>query len=279
MRHFYWVDLQAVQVNHIDVALQSGRDPPAVAQPNQRGGAGGVTLHQHLDRQLGFIKMLNKDLPYEPVKDFTPVALIGSVPVAIFINPASGILSIQDLVAAAKAKPGQLSYSSSTGLLSLTHLAGELFCQRADVKMIHVPYSGAQAQYFADLIGGRLQAAITGLTSGLALAREGKIKLIGIASRERSKLAPDAPAVGEIFANFDVPAWFAFAVAAGTPANIVQKLETATLAALRDPATRAQFGAVGVDLGPFLDSSGLAAKIAIDNQMWEKTFRSAGLMK
>lgn len=223
--------------------------------------------------------MLNKDLPYEPVKDFTPVALIGSVPVAIFINPASGILSIQDLVAAAKAKPGQLSYSSSTGLLSLTHLAGELFCQRADVKMIHVPYSGAQAQYFADLIGGRLQAAITGLTSGLALAREGKIKLIGIASRERSKLAPDAPAVGEIFPNFDVPAWFAFAVAAGTPANIVQKLETATLAALRDPATRAQFGAVGVDLGPFLDSSGLAAKIAIDNQMWEKTFRSAGLMK
>ena len=87
------------------------------------------------------------------------------------------------------------------------------------------------------------------------------------------------PAVGEVFAGFDVPAWFGLAVAAGTPANIVQKLESAALAALRDPSTRTQLAAIGVDLGPILSADAFSTKIVADNQMWEKTFKGAGLMK
>lgn len=243
-----------------------------------KGPKDGYMIFIGTSSTLGFMKMLNNDLSYEPVKDFTPISLVGSVPIGIFTNGASGIKSVQDLVAAAKAKPGELSYGSS-GLNSLTHLAGELFCQRAGIQMIHVPYTGAQQGYWGDVLGGRLTATMQGVTGGLAMAKEGKLNLIAVASRERSKLLPDVPAVGEVYPGFDVPAWFGLAVAVGTPVNVVQKLEAAALAALRDPATRTQFAAVGVDIDPILSANAFASKIVADNQMWEKTFKSAGLMK
>ena len=243
-----------------------------------KGPKDGYMMFIGTSSTLGFMKMLNNDLSYEPVKDFTPISMVGSVPIGIFTNGASGIKSIQDLVAAAKAKPGELSYGSS-GLQSLTHLAGELLCQRAGIQMIHVPYTGAQQGYWGDVIGGRLTATMQGVTGGLAMAKEGKLNLIAIASRERSKLLPDVPAVGEVYPGFDVPAWFGLAVAAGTPANVVKKLEVAALAALRDPSTRTQLAAIGVDIDPILSANAFASKIVADNQMWEKTFKSAGLMK
>lgn len=268
---------------------------PQLGQPviveHRPGGSGGIAatlvskgpkdgymMFIGTSSTLGFMKMLNPDLPYEPVKDFTPISMVGSVPIGIFTSGNSSIKSVYDLVTAAKAKPGELSYGSS-GLLSLTHLAGELLCQRAGIRMIHVPYTGAQQGYWGDVIGGRLTAAMVGVTGGLALAREGKLNLIAIASRERSRLLPDVPAVGEVYPGFDVPAWFGLAVAAGTPANVVQKLEVAALAALRDPATRTQLAAAGVDIDPILSANAFATKIATDNQMWEKTFKNVGLMK
>ncbi len=243
-----------------------------------KGPKDGYMMFIGTSSTLGFMKMLNKELSYEPVKDFTPITLIGSVPIGIFTSGTSGIKTILDLVAAAKAKPGELSYGSS-GLNSLTHLAGELLCQRAGIQMIHVPYTGAQQAYWSDVMGGRLAATMQGVTGGLALAKEGKLNLIAVAMRERAKLLPDVPAIGEVYPGFDVPAWFGLAVAAGTPANIVQKLEAAAIAAMRDPTTRTQLAAVGVDHGPVLTSEAFATKIATDNQMWEKTFKSAGLMQ
>ena len=243
-----------------------------------KGPKDGYMMFIGTSSTLGFMKMLNKDLAYEPVKDFTPISLVGSVPIGIFTSGTSGIKTVQDLVAAAKAKPGELSYGSS-GLNSLTHLAGELLCQRAGIEMIHVPYTGAQQGYWSDVMGGRLAATMQGVTGGLALAKEGKLNLVAVASRERSRLLPDVPAVGEVFAGFDVPAWFGLAVAAGTPSNVVQKLGSAAMAALRDPTTRTQLAAIGVELGPILSADAFANKISTDNQMWEKTFKSAGLMK
>ena len=264
---------QAVVVEH-----RPGGSGAIGAGVVSKGPKDGYMMFIGTSSTLGYMKMLNKDLSYEPVKDFTPIAMVGSVAIGIFTSPASGIKTVADLVAAAKAKPGELSYGSS-GLQSLTHLAGELLCQRAGIQMIHIPYTGAQQGYWGDVIGGRLTATMQGVTGGLAMAREGKLNLIGIASRERSRLLPDVPAVGEVYPGFDVPAWFGLAVAAGTPANVVQKLEAAALAALRDPATRTQFAAVGVDIDPILSANAFTAKIGADNQMWEKTFRSAGLMK
>lgn len=243
-----------------------------------KGPKDGYMMFIGTSSTLGFMKMLNKELAYEPVKDFTPVSLVGSVPIGVFTSGTSGIRTIQELVAAAKAKPGELSYGSS-GTNSLTHLAGELLCQRAGIEMIHVPYTGAQQGYWSDVMGGRLVTTMQGVTGGLALAKEGKLNLIAVASRERSRLLPDVPAIGEVYSGFDVPAWFGLAVAAGTPANVVQKLESAAMAALRDPSTRTQLAAIGVELGPILTADAFSTKIGTDNQMWEKTFRNAGLMK
>ena len=264
---------QAVVVEH-----RPGGSGAIGASIVAKGPKNGYTMFIGTSSTLGYMKMLNKDLSYEPVTDFIPVAMVGSVPIGIFTNGPSGIKTVPDLVAAAKARPGELSYGSS-GLQSLTHLAGELFCQRAGIQMIHVPYTGAQQGYWGDVMGGRLTATMQGVTGGLAMAKEGKLNLIGIASRERSRLLPDVPAVGEVYPGFDVPAWFGLAVAAGTPADIVQKLESAALAGLRDPSTRTQLAAAGVDLQAILGTNAFSSKIAVDNQMWEKTFKSAGLMK
>lgn len=242
-----------------------------------QGAKDGHTMFIGTSSTLGFLKMVNKELPYDPVADFAPVAMVGSVPVGIFTNPASGINSIEDLVAAAKAKPEQVSYASN-GPLTLTHLAGVLLSQRAGIRMIHVPYVGSSARYWNDLLGGQLQAVIVGAGGGLALAREGKVKLIGVASAERSKLLPQIPALGVVYQGLDVPAWFGLAVAAGTPAAYVQKLEAAALFALRDPATRTGFSNIGVDLDPILGARAFASKISSDNKMWEVTLKAAGLM-
>lgn len=266
---------------------------PRLGQPvvleHRPGGSGAIAANvvTHAPRDgysmffgtsstLGFQKMLNKDLSYDPVRDFTPVALVGSVPVGIFSAPGSGINTIQDLIAMARAKPGQVSYGS-TGLLSLTHLAGELLQHRAGIRMIHVPYTGSQQRYFTDLVGGNIQAAFTGVGGGLALVRDGRLKLLAIASRERSRLLPDVPALGELYPGLDVPAWFGFAVAAGTPAPLVQKLEEATLGALHDPATRPAFAQISVDLDPVMGSRDAIAKIRSENEMWEAVFQAAGL--
>lgn len=242
-----------------------------------QGPKEGYAIYFGTSSSLGYMKMANRELPYEPVSDFSPVAMVGSVPVCLFTNPALGINTIEEFVAAAKAKPGQFSFATN-GPLTLTHLAGEMLSQRAGISMVHVPYAGSAAQYWADMLGGQLQLVIAGASGGLPLARDGRIKLLAVASRERSRLLPDVPALGEVFPGLDVPAWFGLAVAAGTPAPVVRKLEEAALAALREPSTRPAFATIGVELDA-LGSRAFAAKIAADNQMWEKTLKSAGLFK
>lgn len=241
-----------------------------------RGPKDGSAVFFGISSTMGFMKMLNKDLSYDPVKDLAPVVMVGSVPVGIFTTNEHPTL--EAFVAAAKAKPGTFSFAS-TGLQSLAHLGGELLSQRADIRMVHVPYTGSAANYWPDLISGRLQAVFAGVTGGLPLVKDGKMKLVAVASNTRSKLLPDIPAAGETFPGYDIPAWFGFAAAAGTPAPLIQRIEAAALAALREPTTRGQFANIGVDIDPILGTEAFAAKIVADNRSWEKIFRGAGLMQ
>ena len=240
-----------------------------------RGPKDGSQVFFGTSSTMGFMKMLNKDLSYDPIRDLAPVVMVGSVPVGLFT--ANAHPTLEAFVAAARARPGAFSFSS-TGLQSLAHLAGELLAQRAGLKMVHVPYTGSAAKYWTDLIGGELQMAIAGVTGGLPLARDGKLKLVAVASRERSKLFPEVPAAGELYPGYDVPAWFGFAAAAGTPPATIRLLEAAALAALREPATRGQFANIGVDIDPILGTEAFVSRIGTDNAMWEKLFRTAGLL-
>lgn len=260
------------------VEYRPGASGTVAANAVKNAPRDGHTIFFGAGSALGYQKLLEKDLPYDPVKDFTPVAMVGSVPVVIFTTPATGFNSIQDLLAAAKAKPGEISYGS-VGPLTLPHLAAELLQYRAGISMIHAPYAGSSGRYWTDLLGGRLQLVFTGASGGMGLVKDGKLKMLAVASRERSRLLPDVPALGEVFPGLDVPAWFAFSVAAGTPAPIVKRLEEATLAALRDPSTRQAFAQIGVDIDPILGSRESEVKIRADNETWEKVFKAAGLVK
>ncbi len=259
------------------VEYRAGGSGAVAATTVSKGPKDGYMIFFGAGSTLGYQKLLNKDLVYDPVKDFTPIAMVGSVPVVIFTNPATGFNSIQDLLAAAKAKPGQISYGT-VGPLTLPHLGAELLQHYAGISMLHVPYGGNSGRYWTDLIGG-LQLVLTGASGGMELAKDGKVKMLAVASRERSKLLPNVPALGEVFPGLDVPAWFAFSVAAGTPAPIVQRLEEATLGALRDPSTRQAFAQIGIDIDPIMGSRESEAKIRADNEMWEKVFKAAALVK
>lgn len=158
----------------------------------------GYAFHFGTSSSLGYQKMLNKDLAFDPVNDFTPVALVGSVPVGVFVATDGGFNTIQDLIGAARARPGQLSYGS-TGPLGLTHLAGELLQYRAGIRMTHIPYTGAQQRSWTDMIGGSQQLTLAGVGGGMALVKAGQLNLLAVASRKRSKLLPDVPALGELF--------------------------------------------------------------------------------
>lgn len=243
-----------------------------------KGPKDGYTIYFGTSATLGFSKLLNKDLPYDPIADFTPVATVGSVPVGVFVDAGLGINTLQELIAAAKAKPGSIAFGS-TGVGGVSHLAGEMLKARAGIDMLHVPYAGAAARYWSDITGGRIQVVFAGVTGGLPLAKEGRVKLLATATRQRSKLLPDVPAVGEVIPGYDAPAWFGLVVAKGTPQPIVAKLEAAALAALAEPSTRPMFESAGVDMDPVLDAQAFAAKMPRDIEMWKGVLAGSGLLK
>ena len=203
------------------VVNQPGASGQLAAGATARGPKDGYTMYFGASSALGYSKLINKDLPYDPAKDFTPVAMLGTVPVAFFVSASSNIQSLQDLVAAAKANPDKLNYGSP-GVGSSPHVALEMFMGRTGIRMKHVPY-GSNANYWSDLIGGQIQVVTAGITGGLGLTKDGRLRMIATATRERSQTAPDVPAVGEMVAGYDAPAWMGLVVAQGTPESAVAR--------------------------------------------------------
>jgi len=257
------------------VVNQPGAGGTVAAAAAARGAKDGYTIYFGTSSTLGYSKLLNKDQTYDPIKDFTPLALLGSVPVGIFTSASGDIRTLQDLIAQAKAKPGQLNYGSP-GVGTLTHIAVEMIEERAGVDMKHVPYGGS-LNYWNDLVGGQLHAVSGGITGGLPLVRDGRLRLIATATEKRTSIAPDVPAVGELIPGFDVPAWLGIVVAAGTPEPIVAKLEAASLAAFSDPELKAALGKAGIDVTP-MGRTAFTTKMARDLTMWEGTLKRAGLL-
>ncbi len=239
-----------------------------------KGPKDGYNVYFGTSASLGFSKLLTPDLPYDPVTDFTPIAMVGSVPVGIFVNAALNIRSLQELIAYARSKPGELSFASP-GVGSVSHLAAEMLKARAKIDMLHVPYTGAAANYWADVSEGRVQLVFAGVTGGLPQVKGGKVRLLAVATRERSKLLPDVPAVGELISGYDAPAWFGLVVAKGTPPDIVEKLQAAAQWALHDPSTRTIFSTAGVDLDPIIDAKTFGAKIPKDIELWKIALANA----
>jgi len=184
-------------------------------------------------------------LDYDPVRDFAPVMLIGTSPFMLLASPSFEAKSVQDLLGAAKAKPGQINYASY-GNGSINHLAGELFVSLAGIDVTHVPYRGS-APAMTDLIAGRVQYTFDG-PAALGQVKGGKVNLLAVTSRQRWSAFPDVPTVAESgVPGFDVVTWFGLFAPAATPKPIVDLLNVKANAAIRTQAARDGFAQLSLD--------------------------------
>jgi tripartite-type tricarboxylate transporter receptor subunit TctC len=215
-----------------------------------------------------------KSLPYHPVKDFGMVSVVIEYPMTISVAPDSPIKSFPDLIARAKAAPGQISYSSA-GAGSLHHLLGEWMNIEAGTQMLHVPFKGA-APAFTELLGGRIDVLIETATFAFPMIRQGRLRPLALSSAGRYPLMPDVPTVGETLKAVQFSSWLGLAVAPGTPRPIVDLLNRDLRAILAEPETRerfAGFGGVPASSSP----EQMAKRIEEEIARWQRVVETRGI--
>lgn len=201
-----------------------------------RSAPDGYTLLLGDAGTYAFNPTLYKKLSYDPLKDLTPVVLVGQGPIAIAVNAASRYKSLADLVNAAKAKPGELTMATP-GNGTVAHLSGVRLMNAAGVKFEHVPYKGASAA-IPDLMGGRVDFYMASVPSIQGHVASGQLRAIAVTSAKRSPVLRDTPTIAETYPGFEAVTWFGILAPAGTPAPIVEKLNAKINDALKDPAVR-----------------------------------------
>jgi tripartite-type tricarboxylate transporter receptor subunit TctC len=181
---------------------------------------------------------LYRTLPYDSMRDFTPVILTARAPNVLVVHPSVAAHTVKDLIAVAKARPGQLNFSSS-GTGGVSHLSAELFRAAAGIDVVHIPYKGAGPAMTA-LIGGEAQLMMATTPVSLPQIKANRVRGIAISSRQRSPLAPGLPTIAEAgFPGFETDTWYGLLAPAGTPAAIVRRLNTDTAAVLQSPDMKA----------------------------------------
>ncbi len=218
---------------------------------------------------------LYSKLNFHPQRDFTPVGLVGESPNALVINPKVQANSIQDLIALAKTKPGQLNYGTS-GAGTTVHLSAELFSVMTGIKMIHVPYKGA-AEALSSLLGGQTDLMFASLSSAIPLIKAGRLRAFAVTGAQRSPSIPELPTVAEAanLPGYAASAWFGIVGPAHVPANAVASLSKAALSALEDAEVRKRLFNAGVEIHVSSPQE-FARYIETEMQKWEKVVKASG---
>ena len=189
--------------------------------------------------------LLYPKLPFDIGRDFAPLTQVVSTTFMLYVNPASPVKTVNELIALARSRPGTLNYSSS-GNGGAPQLAAELFNSMAGVKMVHVPYKGS-SQSVTDLMGGQVQLTFDSLALGLPYVKAGKLRAVATLSPKRVAQFPDVPAVAETLPGYEVTNWFGMVVPAATPRDIVTRLHGEILKVLRLPDVRDSLMAQGTE--------------------------------
>lgn len=218
--------------------------------------------------------LTNPNVRYDPLRDLTHIAMIGSFPNALVVRSDSPLKTVADLVAYAKANPGKLFYGSA-GPGSAGHLTGELLRERAGIEIVHIPYKGA-APAFADLLAGQIGADFDGVLNALHQAQAGRIRLLAVSSAKRLPGHPEVPTIDETVKGVSGDSWFGLAGPAALPATITQRLEAETVRALDAPDVRNRLEDTGMTVtalrgGAFVDF------IRADIGKWTPVIKSAKL--
>jgi tripartite-type tricarboxylate transporter receptor subunit TctC len=254
-----------------------------------KGGAGGNIGTAELARAapdgytLGLVSvsshtlnpMLYSKLPYDPDKDIIGVSLLATLANLLGVTPSLPVNNVAELIALCKKEPGKYAFASSGPGTSL-HLSGELFKTMAGVDILHVPYKGAGAAY-GDLISGVVQMMFANMSSMLAQVRGGKVKGLGVTSAERSKVAPDIPAIAETVPGYVATSWYGLGAPAGTPEPILAKLEVAVAEALKQPEIQKRWADdLGLDM-PTPGRKAFDAFVIADRKVWGPPVKASGV--
>ncbi len=214
-------------------------------------------------------------MPYDPIKDFAAVTHIANAPNVLVVSPKLPVASVKELVAYAKARPGALNYASS-GIGTITHLNAELFKMLTGVDAVHVPYKGT-ALSVPDIANGNVAFLFDNLASVMPHVKSGNVKPLAIDGQRRSALLPDVPTFAEAgLPAFDLNAWFGLFAPAGTPGEIVQRLQVEVAAALKAHDLRERFDIVGFEVVGG-SSADFVKRIRSDAVRWAEVIRAGNV--
>lgn len=233
----------------------------------------GYTLIFGNNGPSAIVPLIQKDVGYDPVKDFEPVSLVSIAPLVLVVHPSVPAGSVAEFVAWAKAQPGGVEYATA-GAGSLGHLATELFGKDAGLKLIHVPYKG-QAPSTMAVLNGEVKMLITTSSDTMDSAvKAGKLKLLGVSTAKPSPLMPGAPTIGQSLKGYEVNVWFGILAPAGTPAPVIARLNAAIREVLASPELKQKFVGYGCIATPSTPQE-FAAMIGAEVPKWKGVVESA----
>lgn len=237
--------------------------------------ADGYTLVMSYDGTMAINPSVYRNMPFDPLKDLVPVASVAQLPLLLVVHPAVAAKNVAEFVALAKASPGKINYSSA-GYGSAGHLAAELFRGRAGIDIVHVNYKGG-GQAVQDLLGGQIQALMTGLTTAEGHLKSGKLRALAFTSAKRMPGAPEVPTFSESgYAGLVVLSWYGILAPAGTPAEIVRRLNAEINKILQAPDVRDRLAALGTEPTGGTPEQ-FAETIKADIVRWAKVVADAGI--
>jgi len=218
--------------------------------------------------------VLYPKLPYDTLKDLAPVTTLGEQPNVVVVHPSLSASSVGELVAMARARPGQINYASG-GIGSNSHLATLLFLQMAKVEMLHVPYKGL-GPAISDLVGGQVQLAVSNVSTALPHVKSGRLRLLAVTSARRFPLFPDTPTVDEAgVKGYESSGWYGMWGTAGTPSSVLAVLNKVVTKILDTPAIKEQFGAQGLQPIP-TSPEAFGKRLREEIRKWGPVVRASG---
>jgi tripartite-type tricarboxylate transporter receptor subunit TctC len=218
--------------------------------------------------------LLMPKTPFDPARDFAPVSMVVSIPFVLFVNPASPVANVRDLIALARSRPGALNYGTA-GAGSSSHLASVLFSTMAGIQAVHVPYKGS-ALAANDLVAGQLHFIFEAIAAGMQFVKSGRLRALGVATAQRIAVAPELPTIAEAgMPGFEASVWHGICAPAATPPARIERLGREIVATAVQPDVRERYTAIGTEViasDPAQFRAALRAEIA----RWEKLVRETG---
>ncbi|ARQ02712.1 LacI family transcriptional regulator [Pseudorhodoplanes sinuspersici] len=235
--------------------------------------ADGYTLLIAANNILSINPTLNDGTPFDPLKDFAPISLVGTIPVLLAVPSTLPVKSVKELISLAKSDPEKLTFGSA-GYGTPQHLSGDLFASMAGVKMQHVPYRGASPM-ITDLISGQVQLAFGAINTMLPLVKDRKLRAVAVTSDKRLPYLQDVPTVSEDLPGFETDIWIALVAPAGTPRDVVVKINEEVRRIFTLPDVRERLAAQGIEPKTSTPDD-LTALVKSDLARWAKVIKDTG---